>query len=97
MNDLPKPPALFTTMSALFVQSMQLPGLRMPTLEEYLMEQSGMAGERRAESILRLSTPMASATAASDQVATARASPGRTPSNVAPKKKCKVAAGKNLY
>ena len=53
MDDLPKPPALFTSLIGSFVQSMQLPGLRIPTLEEYLMEQSGLAEERRREAIMR--------------------------------------------
>ena len=36
---------------------MQLPGLRLPTLEECMQEESVLEVERRAEVVLRLSTP----------------------------------------
>ena len=41
---LPKPPGLFSTLSNTFLQSMQLPGLRLPTLEEVMKETHARCG-----------------------------------------------------
>ena len=53
---LPVPEVLLWTLSNSFAQSMQLRGLRLPTLEECMMEESGVEEERRAEVVLRLAT-----------------------------------------
>ena len=75
---------MFVSLIGSFVQSMQFPGLRSPTLEECLEQQSGMEEERRADAILRLATVGdASSKVPPDDASHAAQSP-----EVAKKKRC---------
>ena len=81
MGVLPNTLALFTSLTGSFVQSMQLPGLRLPTLEECMEENCARDGERIAEEIRGLAT----AGGASSQVAPDASSQAAEASVLAPK------------